>query len=91
MPRGGGGDARWRPPSAQLSGALPRARGPPVDYVDKLPTCQWCSFAPPEWRIFTPPLIHTTPWMRHQYRVTISCLDPTTTSLELVEKRSRLS
>jgi UDP-glucose 4-epimerase len=27
-----------------------------MDYVDKLPTCQWCSFAPPEWRIFTPPL-----------------------------------
>jgi hypothetical protein len=32
-----------------------------MDYVDKLPTCQWCSFAPPEWRIFTPPL--TQVWL----------------------------
>ena len=34
-----------------------------MDYVDKLPTCQWCSFAPPEWRIFTPPLTRIPLWM----------------------------
>ena len=27
-----------------------------MDYVDKLPSRQWCIFTPPKWRIFTPPL-----------------------------------
>ena len=30
-----------------------------MDYVDKLPSRQWCIFTPPKWRIFTPPLTWT--------------------------------
>ncbi len=32
------------------------ARGPPVDYVDKLPSSPWWIFTPPKWRIMTRPL-----------------------------------
>ena len=33
-----------------------RARGPPVDYGDKLPPSQWYIFTPPRRYIFSPPL-----------------------------------
>ena len=37
-------------------GAPPRARGPPMDYEDNLPTRPWYNFAPPRRYIFVPPL-----------------------------------
>ncbi len=37
-------------------GTPPRTRGPPVDYVDKLPNRKWPSIKPANWPLVRPPL-----------------------------------
>ena len=52
---GGRGPAMTLDP-AEIRGASPRARVPPVDYGDKLPPSPQYIFTPPRRYIFTPPL-----------------------------------
>jgi hypothetical protein len=44
------------PPLARAKGAASRARGPPVDDVDKPQTAEWYIFAPPRRYIISAPL-----------------------------------
>ncbi len=45
--------------AGRLQGTPCRARGPPVDSVDKLATAKWTHFMPAPWPHFAPPLTST--------------------------------